>query len=133
MTSYDVYVGELSGGDDPLDWGGNPSVGNTPRAISPFFFPPRGQSAPFWRLIDKIERGEYLGKKVDWGAWAARVTQQQILDFVEETYRGHDWYTDATFMPHLYEQMRELLALSSHYLSMGISLLWRASYSNLRK
>ena len=65
-----------------------------------------------WRCIlaadRQIEREEYPGKKVDWGAWPAQVSKQQIRDFIEEHYRGHDWYTDPTLMPHLYTQMREL-------------------------
>jgi hypothetical protein len=38
------------------------------------------------------------------------LSKQQILDFIEETYRGNDWYIDATLMPHLYAQMQALLA-----------------------
>jgi len=68
------------------------------------------QVVPYRRLIDKIKRGEYSGKQVDWGAWAARVSKQQILDFIEETYRGNDWYTDPMIMPHLYAQMQKLLS-----------------------
>src|SRR5258707_11851642 len=107
MTYLDVYVGELSDGDNPLDWGGDPQYGNTAPKISPFF-PPHGNviDTPHYRLIDKINRRKYSGKQVDWGAWAAQVSQQQILDFIEETSRGDDWYTDATHMPYLYARMQ---------------------------
>jgi len=110
MTFFDVYVGEPSGGDDPLDWGGDPSVGNTPNAISPLFPPSGAYGGAFWVLIDKIRRGEFTGKKVDWGAWAAQVSKQQIRDFIEEPYRGNDWYTDPTLMPHLYQKKQALSA-----------------------
>ena len=46
------------------------------------FFPARSGLA-FRTLIHKTESGELAGKQVDWGAWAANVTKQQILDFVD--------------------------------------------------
>jgi hypothetical protein len=84
------------------DWSGN-----TAPMISPYFPPGDAHN----RLFQKIQRGEYSGKQVDWGAWAARVSKQQILDFIEETYRDHNLYTDATLMPHLYAQMKESMGL----------------------
>jgi hypothetical protein len=110
MTYLDVYVGSLSDGNDPLDWGGDPQYGNTALRISPFF-PPHGNvlDTPHNRLIDQIKQGTYSGKQVDWGAWAARVSKQQILDFIEETYLGDDRYIDSTRMPHLYAWMQELM------------------------
>ena len=40
-------------------------------------------------LMNKIKSGELPGKQVDWGAWAANVTKQQILDFVDAVYEPH--------------------------------------------
>ena len=37
-------------------------------------------------MIKKIERQELAGKQVDWGAWAANVSKQEILDFIGEFY-----------------------------------------------
>ena len=111
MTFYDVYVGAPSDGDDPLDWGGDPSVGNSPTAISPCFPPSGGHGEAFWLLKGKIDRGEFSGKQVDWGAWAALVSKQQIREFIEETYRGQSWYTNSSPMPHLYKRKQELAAI----------------------
>jgi len=68
----DVYIGELSSGADPLDWGGDWN-GNVPDAKSPMF-PPHGggslQEYPFPQLIDRISSGRFQGKQVDWvGGW----------------------------------------------------------------
>ena len=50
-------------------------------------FPPTSENeGPFRRLIRKIERQERAGKQVDWGAWAANVSKQEIMDFIEECY-----------------------------------------------
>lgn len=37
-------------------------------------------------LIDKIKSGELPGKQIDWGAWAADVSKQQIFDFLDTVY-----------------------------------------------
>jgi hypothetical protein len=93
ITHRDVFIGELSSGADPLDWGGDWN-GNVPDAKSPMF-PPHGggslQEYPFSQLIDRISSGRFQGKQVDWGGWAAKVTKQEILDFIAEVYRGNEW------------------------------------------
>jgi hypothetical protein len=108
LTYLDVFVGELSEGDDPLDWGGDVN-GNLPKVRGPYF-PPQGSGAPFSRLRRKIASGEFPGKQVDWGAWAAKVSKEQILDFIDEVYRGDNWYVDPTIMAHLFTKMEELMA-----------------------
>jgi len=107
MPYLEVYIGRLSGSDDPLDWGGDPSIGNTPPRIGPLFPPNLGKS--FRCLVGKIKDGQLSGKQVDWGAWAATVSKREILTFVEETYRGDRSYSDPDYMPHLFPQMRLLL------------------------
>jgi hypothetical protein len=109
MTYLDVYVGELSNGPDPLDWGGTWN-GNTPDRSSPYFPPLSPHGKAFRRVQDMIERGKFPGKQVDWGAWAGRASKAQILKFIEELYGGHDWYRPGSSMPHLNEQFQELLA-----------------------
>jgi hypothetical protein len=108
----DVYIGELSSAPDPLDWGGDWN-GNVPDAKSTMF-PPHGGGMmaeyPFSQLIEKISNGKLPGKQVDWSGWAAQVTKQEILEFIDEVYRGDQWYIDPKLMPHLYENMQNLMA-----------------------
>jgi hypothetical protein len=53
MPYLDVYIGRLSDGADPLDWGGDPSIGNTPKSISPAFPPNYGRAHS--QLLNKIK------------------------------------------------------------------------------
>jgi len=102
MTYRDVYIAELADGADPLDWGD----GKIAPRISPLF--PQGGAA-FSRLFHKVYGREYPGT-IDWtGAFATRVSKQQIFDFIEETYGGNDWYTDAARNPYLYVEMQTLM------------------------
>jgi hypothetical protein len=92
MTWRDVYIGFL---DDTFDWdhpGGN---GNCPKRRSPFF----PSSAPFDRLIQKIESGEYDGKQLDWGGWGAKVNKQQIREFIAESYKDSVELIDGSLVP----------------------------------
>ena len=88
MTYTDVYVSRLAKGPDPLDWGGDYTLGNTPRERKdiPVFPPTSIPERPFYRLIRKIERQEFAGKQVDWGAWAANVSKPEIMNFIGECY-----------------------------------------------
>jgi hypothetical protein len=106
MTQTDVYIGRLSDGPDPLDWGGDYRIGNVPHRLGPFFPPSRGGT--FHVLIGKIREKQYVGKQVDWGAWAATVTKDQILEFIEEVYQGDRTYLDPSYMPHLHPHLEEL-------------------------
>jgi hypothetical protein len=108
MPYFDVFVGELCEGPDPLDWGGD-WRGNTPQRRSPLFPPLESQKA-FRRVQDMVRFGEFPGKQVDWGAWAGRASKAQILQLIEELYGVHDWYRPGSPMPHLYKQFQELLA-----------------------
>jgi hypothetical protein len=107
VSFLDVFIGQLAAGSDPLDWGGSWNS-NIPTRESPFF-PPSGAGRQFFEVVKKIEDGSFKGKQVDRCGWAAIVTKKQILQFIDETYRGDKTYSDTTYMPHLYEQMRELL------------------------
>jgi hypothetical protein len=77
-------------------------------------FPPHGIGSlsenPFSQLIDRISSGKFQGKQADWGGWTAKVTKQEILDFIAEVYQGDEWYIDPKVMPHLYENMQALMA-----------------------
>ena len=109
MTYYDVYIGKLAEGPDPLDWGGDWN-GNVPTRESPFFPPGTGSEAPFFQLISRITDGRLPGKQVDWGGWVAKASKAEILNFISEVYRDDGWYTDRTAMPHLYGRFQELLS-----------------------
>ena len=97
MTYWDVYIGGL---DDPdFSWGSEAQEGEPPKRLSPFF-PSTGRSGPtgargfpreypggvFGELVGAIEEGRFEGRKVDWGAWVAAVTKEEIEAFVEERY-----------------------------------------------
>jgi len=84
MTWYDVYIGY---NDDSFSWENGNWNGNTPKNGSPRFPTP----TPFNKLIDKIQDGTYQGKQLDWGAWGAKVSKAQIVDFIIDNY--HDsWH-----------------------------------------
>src|SRR5215472_1903574 len=106
MTNRWVFVGELSDGPDPLDWGGDPNRGNLPKKKGPDF-PSTAPLEPWGRVVDMIERGETPGKRVDWGAWAGRASKSQLLKLIEETY-GKDGPRNPT--PYQYKQYQDLLA-----------------------
>lgn len=79
--TYDVYIGRL---DDPTFlWEGGNWNGNVPARIGPLF-PVVGYYKPFWEVIKRIEDGTFVGKQTDWGAWVARVSQNDIRKFIKE-------------------------------------------------
>jgi type I restriction enzyme M protein len=82
---------------------------SVPELLSPYF-PAEVRGLPFFRLIEKISSGAFSGKQVDWGGWAAKVSKQDILDFIAEVYCGQEWYADPKVMPHLFESMQTLMA-----------------------
>ena len=108
MTLTNVYIGALSEGPDPLDWGRDPNVGNTPGRLGPFFPPARANE--FLVLTRKIDAGALPGKQVDWGAFAANVTKQEIAAFMDDLYKDDRTYVDPLYMPHLYPKLGELRA-----------------------
>ena len=85
MTICDVYIGRLSKGADPLDWGGDPRIGNTPGILAGTRFPPDLRpGGSFALLVGKIRDGKLPGKQIDWGAWAANVAKNDIIAFIDE-------------------------------------------------
>src|ERR1700742_4577697 len=87
MPYTDVYLGPLSTGADPLDWGGE----KRPVAFRPYpsstyvFFPPANPPA-FFNLFGKIKSGQVQSRQIDWGCWATKMSKQDILDFIAEVY-----------------------------------------------
>ncbi|MEX2461302.1 MAG: hypothetical protein WD469_08410 [Paenibacillaceae bacterium] len=82
MSFLDVYIGELD--DSNFDYDDGDWNGNCPARKSDFF--PRGREI-FRLMINKIETGELEGKRVDWGAWIARMLPYEMLTFVSEFYK----------------------------------------------
>jgi hypothetical protein len=82
-----VYMGPLSVGPHPLDWGGE----NRPAAFRPYsdpnavFFPPSVPDA-FCELLDRIYSGEVQARRVDWNCWAAKMPKRKIIAFINEIY-----------------------------------------------
>jgi hypothetical protein len=94
MTIRDVYIGEL-GADGALDWGGDPRTGNIPKRIGPFIV----AAGAHERVIQWIEGGRLSGRKVDWGAHAAKVSVQGIAEFLDASFgSGHIPPDLATFI-----------------------------------
>jgi hypothetical protein len=55
-------------------------------------------------LIGKIESGELAGKQIDWGAWAANVSKQQIADFLDTAHP-----TDSANSDRMLGELREFI------------------------
>ena len=100
MTFYDVFVAH---DDDTFKWENGNWNGNTPRNRGPWF----PEKAPFWPLIEKIEAGKYEGKQLDWGAYGAKVTKDQVVEFIQEQY-GDGWMLGHLDSPHLLKQLEEV-------------------------
>jgi hypothetical protein len=82
-----VYIGPLSAGRHPLDWGG----ADRPAAFRPYadanyvFFPP-GAPEAFCELLDKIHSGEVQARRIDWNCWAAKMSKRKIIEFIDDVY-----------------------------------------------
>jgi hypothetical protein len=88
VTYYDVYVGRS---DDPnFSWGDKEHEGRPPHRLGPFFPATRGGASypggAFGELVDRIDDGRLEGARLDWDAWGAKVTRDEILTFVSEVY-----------------------------------------------
>jgi hypothetical protein len=87
MPYANVYIGPLSTGGHPLDWGGE----KRPAAFHPYsdpnsvFFPPSAP-APFAELLDRVFSGEVQARRVDWDCWAAKMSKRKIIAFINDIY-----------------------------------------------
>jgi hypothetical protein len=81
VTVFHLYVGEL-GTDAALDWGGESGRGNIPQRIGPWF-PAANRDAV---RLSRIIIDELGGRRVDWGAEAARVGVEQLRRFATQFY-----------------------------------------------
>jgi hypothetical protein len=82
MTYCSTYIGDL---DHPeFKWEGGDCNGNIPPRLSPVFPPgPAHYHSTFYAWVDKVG---VINKQTDFDGWVARVTQPQILDFIEFCY-----------------------------------------------
>ena len=77
-----AYIGDLEGGH--FQWDGGNWSGNSPPHIS-CSFPDSSNACYFlWDLIDKGHFKE--AQQTDWGCSVAKVTKQEILDFLHLYY-----------------------------------------------
>ncbi len=81
----DVFIGAV---DVPgFSWGESPAD-NDYSAVVPRFIShaiPDSYEA-FFELKDRINKGHYTSKAIDWGTWAARVSKAQIVEFMQSMY-----------------------------------------------
>ena len=121
----DAYIGYAEFAQN-FKWEGGDWNGNVPKRQSPFF--PGGG---FRTIKERIASGEYEGKRTDWGAWVAKVTKQQIVEFVEYIHSGgiefvpggkygYDWQVKAyqdliTFVDALDDEKQYYLVASVAY------------------
>lgn len=80
MTHYFSYVGDL---DDPDFAWDDPALAthrhiNLPRRLVPSE-PHESLGISILWLMQEIESGRLDGKKVDWGAWAVRMTGAELI------------------------------------------------------
>jgi hypothetical protein len=96
MPYADVYIGPLSTGGHPLDWGGK----KRPAAFRPYsdtnsvFFPPSAPAA-FAELLDRVFSGEVQARRVDWDCWAAKMSKRKIIAFINEIYVSNPYLPQA--------------------------------------
>ena len=103
MTYYDAYIGDLDGFNWEVPDG---SDINTPKMIGPTFPPlPSRHSSNFVNIIG--------GRQVDWGAWVLEVTKVELLKILDDWYGDDDWYREGSSMPHLYQNLQEVLRVAN--------------------
>ena len=82
MTYCSTYIGDL---DCPgFEWEGGDWNGNIPGRVGPLFPPAVGhyhQKFHAW-----VNESGVVCKQTDFGGWVARVTRQQLLDFISYCY-----------------------------------------------
>ena len=91
MTYFDMWIGDL---DDPdFKWHDGNYDGNLPKRKSPMFPPARDDYffRDFFRWVE-LRRNDY--KQTDWDGWVAKVTKEDILNFIDHRYKTDPRYTD---------------------------------------
>ena len=86
MTVCVVYVGDLE--DPRFLWDGGDWNGNVPARLSPEFSPMSGHYNEAFHSWVKAKG--LTCEKTDFSGWVARVTKDQIFEFIAEAYRGSE-------------------------------------------
>ena len=108
-----VYVGSI---DDP-DFSWDPAAAksphyNLPRRLGPFF-PPSQHLASYgaWSLlVRRIRSGEYDGRQVDWGGFAARMDLDGVRHFTNEVFPPDFTFGAPPEFPEMYAHLESQLA-----------------------
>ena len=108
MSLLDVYIGKLEW-PVPERASEAPIPNAAPRRLSSSFPPPSGtRENPYFLILRKIEKGDYAGRQMRWGAWVAKVRKGQIHELIDEVYAGDRIVRDPAYKPHLSAQLSEL-------------------------
>jgi hypothetical protein len=74
--------------------------------LSDFLPPCHGRH--FYAIIDRIRDGTYEGRQLDWGSLGAKVSKQQVAEFVAEIYDADPIYLPGTQFPWLLERLIQI-------------------------
>lgn len=77
----EVYIGDVT--DPHFNYESGSWSGNIPKRVSGFFPNPH---SIFFSLIEKIEKGEIIGKQTDWGSWTALLYPNELAEVIKELY-----------------------------------------------
>lgn len=93
MTVCVVYVGDLA--DPTFKWEGGDWNGNVPARLSPEFPPMSGHYNAAFHAWVKAKG--VTCEHTDFGGWVACATRSEIIEFINEVYRGSEslpWVAD---------------------------------------
>lgn len=98
MTMCCVYIGDLN--DSDFSWDAGNSGNNIPNRLSPDF-PPASQ---FYNsdYHDWVKAARVDCKQTDFGGWVAKVTKDQLMDYLTKT------YSNKTGLPNTEQQVTEV-------------------------
>lgn len=76
-----VYIGFFHSIEQKFDYNSYDNIGNIPKRQSPYF----PFATEFSRLIfENIKSKKFEGKKVDYGAFVAKVNKEELFDLIKE-------------------------------------------------
>ena len=90
MTICTVYIGDLD--DETFSLDGGDWSGNTPSPLSADFPPATGSYNSCFH--EWVKNTGVECKQTDFGGWVARVTQSQLLGYIDHCYGSDPFYND---------------------------------------
>ena len=78
MTMIDAHIGDFDSPGFSFYNGGS-----IPKRQSPFL--PRAREI-LDAILEMKRNGEYEARQLDWGSWGAKMTKQQLSDFIDSFY-----------------------------------------------